>query len=114
MRKHPWVVVIGLVLAMTGCGKPIDHGTVTERKYRAPYDYTYYVNGACTVWITSGSGANQTQYCVQYQQIPMQAHVDAAYELCMAYKDDSAKIVKGCRDATQHEYEKYQVGQEYP
>lgn len=109
MKRHPELqfltivmvsalAMVTIVLALTGCGKTIDHGTITERNHRSGYtSFTMICQGSKPI------------ICNQYP-----VYHPESWELCMSYAGDDGKPVKGCRDVDQHEYEKYKIGQVYP
>jgi hypothetical protein len=92
-------IILGLtlVVAVAGCSRAPDTGTVVQRKYEAPYVWTTYdcisraQNGTCTV------------------QMPVQHPEPERYRVKVRNADK-----EGWHDVSRGDYDRYAVGDCYP
>jgi hypothetical protein len=101
MIKHGLVARLAVVpvtlaaLAVAGCGSAPRSGTVVDKRHHA----------ASTSYRRSCSGHGHSRHC---RQVPV--HHAAQWELDL--KSSSGKT--GWRSVSQSDYDRYQIGQQYP
>ena len=104
MRKITLPAAVAVAAVLTGCGmfpEPVTSGTVVEKEYEEAYTETGY-RQECY-----GSSKDGTKYCFD---VPDDTYHPECYEFDL--KAEDGRMGEVC--VTAEEYERYEVGEQYP